>query len=601
MNLDAQQETAATATEDRILLVAGAGSGKTRTLIGRIEHLIKSGVSPHDIISFSFTRKAAGEISTRLEEEIGPAAHGITVGTMHAIAMRFLRSMGDLIGLKPGNLTVYSEWEQDFIIREAARDMGLFKNKKWKVPKKVIDSAFAGYYERGDEPEETHPAHGIFHKVIRMCRENNALTFGGLLIGLELLLPHLAQNYHFKHILVDEVQDIDKLQWRLIHGMADAFGASIFACGDQDQAIYEWRGATPDYMLEIQNTYTTYLLENNYRSDGNIVDVANRLIRHNQKRIDKTMNAARPKMSPMTYFSDVDSEVMVRVVRGLVSDSRTKSTLRRAVLARNHVLLRKLSMLLTDAKIEHQYIGKRAGLTNTETFRRFHAFLKLAINPYDNFAMLMLRQVLGMTNKEYGALRLKAMGLGKSHFQTWRETDSFPGREFADMYDAMEAGEATHVLDWSEQLLARLRNQEAYDDTMDFIFSSVENEKFHNHGISGYLGWLATIDIQDEIADDGAGLMLMTVHAAKGLEWPTVLIAGMNEGLLPSKQAIKNDEVEQERRLCYVAMTRARDSLILTSRPEVTHSEHATYENPISRFIREALQPEKEEKEQAAC
>jgi DNA helicase-2/ATP-dependent DNA helicase PcrA len=312
------------------------------------------------------------------------------------------------------------------------------------------------------------------------------------------------------------------------------------------------------------------------------------------------MAAVRPNMSPITYFGEVDSDVMVRVLGSLIADPRAGNT-NRAVLARNHVLLKKLSMLLTDSGIKHQYIGKRAGLTNTETFRRFHAFLKLAINPYDNFAMLMIRQVLGMSHRDYGVLRLKAMELGKSLFQTWRESDTMPGREFSDLYDAMEAGNISNVLDWSENLLIRFRNQDTYHDTMGFIADYADPYGESVPSVEQYLEWLATIDIQDEIIEGVDGLMLMTVHAAKGLEWPTVLIAGMNEGLLPSKQAIKNDEVEQERRLCYVAMTRARDSLILTSRPEITHTEYKTYENPISRFIREALQPEKEEKEPAAC
>jgi superfamily I DNA/RNA helicase len=599
MRLDPQQTAAATATEDKILLVAGAGSGKTRTLIGRINHLIESGVSPYEIMAFTFTRKAAGEMAARVEDEIGPAARGCTIGTMHGLAMRFLKNIGETIGIKPAKLTVYNEWEQTFLLRETAKDLGIYKGTKWIVPKKTVDEAFNDYYQNGNMPEESHPAYQLFTSFMARCRENNAMTYGGLLFGLQLLIPEMTKHFTFSHILVDEVQDIDPLQWQIIADLSQAFGASLFVCGDIDQSIYEWRGAVPEYLLEMQAGFATYLLENNYRSGANIVNAANRLIRHNVRRIDKVMRPARENAEPVTYFRDVSSDTIVKIVRGLQTDPRTNHISRRAVLARNHVLLAKLSKLLTEAGIKHQYIGKKTAISGSEPFRRFHAFLKLAINPYDNFAFLIIRQILGLSRGDYNKLRLKSLEAGLSHFETWRGDDTMPGREFSDLYDAMTAGGIINILDWSEGLLTRFRDQDRYHDAMDFIVDYAEPYGEYPPTVENYLTWLATMDIQDEMTEESE-LMLMTVHAAKGLEWPTVIIAGLNEGLLPSKQAIRNDEIEAERRLAYVAMTRAEDSLILTSRPEITQTEDRTFANPISRFLYEALSQDKKE-EAATC
>jgi DNA helicase-2/ATP-dependent DNA helicase PcrA len=253
-----------------------------------------------------------------------------------------------------------------------------------------------------------------------------------------------------------------------------------------------------------------------------------------------------------------------------------------AVLARTHFLLDKLSEELKANQIPHTKIGKTHRLMNTIEFRKFHAFLKLLINPYDNFSLLLIRESLGISRETYNMIRLEATQQSKSHFQVWMvSAGSDPHGIFFHEYLAG---------DWNLiKTIATLGSQ--YTRTHDSIqFAMDWIEENPNGTLPQYLDYVALYDIQDEIQETDKDLKLMTVHAAKGLEWPMVIIAGVNEGLLPSKQAIDNDEIEQERRLMYVAMTRAKDFLVLTVRPERKENEYGrVFENPKSRFLTEAL------------
>lgn len=293
ITLNAEQKAAVETESRQALLLAGAGSGKTRTLTERIAYLIeKKKVSPYEVCAFTFTRKASQEMQTRLSTRIA-GAHKVTMGTMHSLALRQLRRFGETIGLKPSSITVYSPWEEAFLLREIGKELCIYDGKKWKIKKKEIDRAFADYYQTGAVPDKTDNRYPIFKTFMARCRENNAMTYGGLLIGLEILIPTLAKHLHWKHILVDEVQDIDPLQWRIINRMSTALDTSLFVVGDIDQSIYEFRGAVPQYLIDHADLFDIYRLGTNYRSDANIVAAANRLIGHNTDRLEKTMRAGR--------------------------------------------------------------------------------------------------------------------------------------------------------------------------------------------------------------------------------------------------------------------------------------------------------------------
>ena len=593
ISLNAQQRDAVETESEKVLCLAGAGSGKTRVIVERAAYLIESKkVSPYEILAVTFTRKAALELKERLEARVGSRARHMTVGTIHAVGLRYLRRFGELVGLKPDNITVYGEWEEQFLLRETAADLSLYNGKSWKVPKGTIDEAFAGYYQKGVEPEEDHPAYGLFKEFIRRCTENNALTHGGILIGFDLLLPLIARYLNIKHLFVDEVQDIDPLQWRIIDKFKTFLGSSLFTVGDIDQSVYEWRGAVPEYLIEHQDEFDIYRLETNYRSCREIVQAANRLIEHNEKRLPRTMEAVRTDEGDVLISPMKDSKRLAVRIKNIFGDYALGDLV---VLARNHKLLDKLAEELDIVGVSAVKIGRNHALMNTEEFRRFHAFLKLLVNPYDNFSFLLVRDLIGISRTEYADIRLKAAQEGRSHFQIWLESREAQD-ELADFYMHNEDATLQSILDELEEFffdseIFTIKDEQCrLNDSVTFIWRWLENNP--NGTLPGYLDWLATYDIQDEITEDDDRVKLMTVHAAKGLEWPVVIVAGCNEGILPSKQSLGSGDVEAERRLMYVAMTRAKDSLILAVRPEQRKTKDGrVYKNPESRFVKEAVPP----------
>ena len=569
MELDIQQKEAVETESRKAMVISGAGSGKTRVLTERIAHLVENEkVSPFELMSFSFTRKSSGEMVKRLEDRIGKDVYGITTGTMHSIALSYIRRFGEFIGVKGNSLTVYNEWESNYLLREVAIDLGIYSKKKWSVPKKEVDKMFMAFYATGVEPLPEHKGYKLFKTFINRCKENNSVSYGSLLIGMRLLIPTLKQHLHIKHILVDEVQDIDPLQWKIINEMAEAFDASLFVVGDIDQSIYGFRGAVPEYLIEHQDEFDIYRIETNYRSDATIVNAANKLIEHNTERIEKTMRPIRAAKPSMFCIPDADTQGVITVYKSLISKTEPS---RIAILCRVHGPLKKMSRLMTEQGVNHTYIGKKSELVKSEQFRRFHAFLKLMINPYDNFAFMLIRDIIGVSRETYNDIRLSAVRQSKSHFETWFEQGS--SAEAARLL--ILTGDRDNIQCPAEYI------NDSWEWPEEIVKFIRESGKI---SIKDYLDYLATYDLQEEISEENEGVQLMTIHAAKGLEWPTVIIAGCNEGMLPSSQAIKANYLEDERRVAYTAWTRAEDRLILTVRPEVKDDKLT----PISRFIKES-------------
>ena len=600
--LDPDQLAAVTTAARRALVLAGAGSGKTRVLTERIAYLIEEcHASPSEIVAVTFTRKAAAEMRERLVKRIGNKAYGVTMGTMHALALVQLKRFGELIGLRPENITVYNEWEESFLLRTVAQEVGALKGKTWKVPKKAVDAAFGTFYSTGIEPAEFDPACNLFNVFMARCRENNALTYGGLLTGFMLLLPQVVQYLGWRHVLVDEVQDLDPLQWGLIEFMAAQLPATLFAVGDVDQSIYAWRGAAPEYLVENADTFKVLRLENNYRSGADIVEMANRLIGHNTARLPKTMKARREGAVLWSVCPDMDSKAIALDVKSAIP--ATGLTYNLAVLARKHVLLQSVARELDALEIPYLYVGQKTALANSEEFRRSHAFLKLLVNPFDNFAFLLIREALGVSDVEYAIIRGRAIREDKSHLQAWLdEHPSGAGMEgsMANFF-RFWAGD-DHVEDACREIFFRLHSEADTEDAegpiFDFIDAYCAGRPSHERTVFAYLEWLSTYDIQDEIppADpDGPGVVtLATIHGSKGLEWPYVILAGCNEGILPSDRAAKSGDIEEERRLAYVAITRARDCLTLAVRPERSErpgrdGQMQVHLAPVSRFVAEAM------------
>jgi DNA helicase-2/ATP-dependent DNA helicase PcrA len=566
MELDQQQLAAATTKSKTALVISGPGSGKTRVIVERAAYLIEEcKVASSEILLVTFTRHAAGEMKTRLEERIGAKAFGVTVGTFHATALNLLHRFGELIGFNTKS-TVYGAFEEEYLLRDVAEELGIFTGKSWKIKKADIAAVFGKYYQEGIEPEKDDPAYDLFVAYCARCKQNNSFTFGSLLTGLKLLLPQIHQYLQWKHIVLDEGHDTDRLQWEILMALREYCKASLFVVADLDQAIYQWRGACPEYLLQHQDEFEIYRLESNYRSVPSIVEASNRLIAHNVDRITKTMVATRTGGEDMlTVRKEIDSE---RLAEMLAIGGDTC-----AVLGRNHFLLEKLSRLLDEKGVAHEYIGRTTALTNSEAFRRYHAFLKLTINPYDNFSFLLIKDIVGVSRDDYGRIRISAAETGRSHFQV------FLGNTEYLQYSALPGSALGECCGWIDNAFPELS-----PEASAFIYAW---EKEHPDSIEEYLNWLALYEVADEIKEKSSGITLMTGHACKGLQFPVVIIAGANEGIIPSKQSIANGDEESERRLFYVMVTRAQDQLIVSCRPVHTEKDGRIFESPESRFIGE--------------
>jgi len=577
MNLSQEQIKAVLTDSKNALILAGAGSGKTRVLVSRVNHLLENcNVSPYEIMCATFTRKAGSEMTERLEKLAGSKSHNVTIGTLHSVALRMIQRFGEFIGLNPGKITVYSSWEEGFLLKDICKELGYYNGKTFKQIKKTeIDEAFNLWYTRKQRNDRDQIVNEIMDAFFMRCRENNALTYGMIMTSFLDLLPRIGHLLNFKHILVDEVQDLDPLQWRIIRLICAICHASLFAVGDDSQSIYGFRGADPEYLIRNQDKFDIYKLKDNYRSDGYIVEAANRLIRHNVNRLELEMNPIRKKENSYTIIPNMDSQTIVDDLMKMPVDYNGNM----AVLGRNHFLLEKLSTLLTQSGIDHDYIGKKTAFTRSENFRRVHSLLNIAVNPFDNFSFMLALDYFYISREQYKAIRMQAVRQNKSHFQVWTEN-----KHNGEMTEYIEAVRKESFLDVIEWMLGVDYGFEC-SDVFDFIDSYIESH--HNPSIREYLDWLALFDVQDEISAEPKKLQLMTIHASKGLEFDMVIIAGMNEGILPSYRANKDPkELESERRLAYVAYTRAKDFLILTSRPV---DPEARMPCPPSRFIGESI------------
>jgi DNA helicase-2/ATP-dependent DNA helicase PcrA len=479
-----------------------------------------------------------------------------------------------------------------------ARELGLHNGRGWRgVTKEEVAACFRAYYERGEVPSEPGPCLDLFTAFIRRCEENNSMTFGALILGLRLLTTCVQPSWlGWRHILVDEAQDLDPVQWTLVKELAQVCNATLFVVGDVSQCIYQWRGAVPGYLVEMERLFATYRLESNYRSDPRIVDAANILIEKNALRLPLTMRSERAKADSdgATVCRGMDSRALAEWLTKYMGDKPV------AVLSRLHNLLAKLSEDLTARGIPHHYAGQTVALANSEPFRRLHAFLKLRVNPHDNFAFLLVKDVLGIPDEEYGAIRVRAAEQGQSHFEAWQTW--FLGAPEARAFFAPDA-----PLDLERRRIGfalddlRLRLTGGHDSDLgglqpawDFARAWAD-KRSPRSTIADYLSWLATYEVQDEMAgmEEQAPITLCTIHAAKGLEWPVVVVAGMNETILPSKQSVAAgpEEIEAERRLAYVAATRARDALVLAVRPEErvveVKGQKRAFFTPVSRFVGE--------------
>jgi len=583
MKLDQQQQAAVESTAQKTMVVAGPGSGKTRVLVERIAHLIGNGASPYEICSFSFTRKSAMELKSRLVERIGKQAHNITCGTSHSVALEMIRRFDQ----RRAHYSVYGEMETQMVLKDVAEEMGVYK-KTWKIPKRDIDAALLEYAAHGSMPHGPHAK--LIDAFWLRLRQNRAFTYDDLLIEFLKIVPELSKYLNWAHVLVDECQDLTPLQWDIVNAISRHFQASIFAVGDPDQQIFSFRGSDSAPMMRAeQDGYQVFLLENNYRSLPEIVNVTNNVIRHNQNRIPKysvptRIEPALPEClivglqrvhDTVQIHRDVDSAMISEIVSSYCGGEI-------AVLARNHYLLQKVSRLLSDMDVAHIYAGQKNNMLKELPAVTVHSFLRLLCNHHDNFSFMVIRKLLGVDDREYAEIRYHAVKNGMSHLETWMEFSGvLDSSNFFRHFDGSDR--VTEAVD--EIMTGPVADVLFGQQILDFISQGAGDNLFAT--IRQYLDYIATFDVQDELTDpDAPPITLSTIHAAKGLEFKTVIVAGMNEGIFPGARAEAAGEIADETNLAFVAFSRAEDRLILTVRPEKTiDTKGAEHINPVSRFI----------------
>ncbi len=589
--LNPQQKEAVLAPERALLVFAGAGSGKTRVLTYRIAYLIGTKkAKPHEIMALTFTNKAANEMKERLQGLLGELLEGLWVGTFHGIAARILRVFGSHLNLR-SDFVIYDEDDQLKLLEKILKSMDI--DPKVFPPSKILKEIERAK-NRGIGPEAYEPnPFDLFQKRTAQVymayqealREANALDYGDLLLGWYKLLqiPEIKTHFHhrFKHILVDEYQDTNYIQYFILK---ELYGpqTSIMVVGDDDQSIYAWRGAEPGNIFQFQRDFPgvrVIKLEQNYRSTKTILEGANAVISRNQIRTPKRLWTQNPEGKPIVLYGAQDErEEAFWVAQKIVESKRPFSHF--AVFYRITAQSRVLEEAMIKLGIPYVIIGGLRFYERRE-IKDLLAYLRLVVNPQDEIS---LRRIINVPPRGIGPKTLEKLELiaKKEGLPLWNalkkaisEKGELKGHQALKGFVSLIEDLRSKKDDLSpEGLLQELINRIRYFEYLQSLEGSVqriENVQEFLEALSEQEGSLEEIvqhmsllsDV-DQLKDRSS-VVLMTLHSAKGLEFPVVFIVGLEEGLLPYYLRIQNPmELEEERRLFYVGMTRAQEELYLS-------------------------------------
>ncbi len=602
LSLNPAQRAAVEHPGGPLLVVAGAGSGKTRVLTARIARLLSLRVPPEGILAFTFTNRAAREMRERIEREVGEVARRLWVGTFHATAVRILRRDGAVLGLAR-DFTIYDRDDQETTLREVLKRLQLSETayKPSLVLGRISDAKNALV-----TPEEAAAAAVTpYEKQIAEAyagyrdalRARQALDFDDLIAETVRLLrdhPEAGARWarRFQHVLVDEYQDTNHAQFRLV-ALLSGHHKNLFVVGDDDQSIYGWRGADLSNVLDFETTFpgaAVVRLEQNYRSTGRILRAANAVIEHNRDRKGKTLWCDREEGALLRFVLAGDEVDEARRVRGFLEDQVRQG--RRladcAVLYRTNAQSRAIETELRQRLMAYQIVGGVAFYQRREV-KDLIAYLRLVVNPADTVSFWRVwntpRRGLGDAVRARIEERLRAGGTAVDGLRAvvaeggLNRTAKVGAEGLLALLDELAARreEPTDAL-----LLALLeRTQygahlsaeagEGADERRANVEELVAGaQAFHEQagggGLVEFLAETALVTDADRLEEGTDRVLLLTAHNAKGLEFPVVVVAGLEEGLLPHASALDDRaELEEERRLFYVAITRARDAVLLTA------------------------------------
>lgn len=626
MALNEMQQLAVDTTEGPLLILAGAGSGKTTVLVNRVEHIISSHLAtPWQVLAITFTNKAAGELRERLVSAIGEEANDIWAYTFHSCCSRILRRFGEKIGYT-NHFTIYDTDDSRRVMKQCQKQLGI---EDKLINHKSILAEISRAKDSLISPEEyKQTAQNDFRKSkIAECYElyqaqlkkSDAMDFDDIIFNTVKLLEENedVRNIYqtqFKYVMVDEYQDTNHAQYVLTSLLADKY-KNICVVGDDDQSIYRFRGATIENILSFENHYKgakVIRLEENYRSTQNILDGANAVISHNKNRKGKTLftrSGSGDKIVYKTVMSESEeSQYIIDEIVKNVNNGMKYSD--HAILYRMNAQSRNLEVMLTKSGISHRIIGGHRFFDRKE-IKDIVSYLAVINNPSDN---VRLQRIINVPKRAIGdtmfanVLEIGA-GLGMSAFEVCERADEFQKtsrsasklmnftKMIRDFQECIENGMGLNdllqeVLDVTKYLDYLQEEPETYEDRVNNIkelssmFIKYEEES-EDANLSEFLEDVALISDIDSYNEDEDAVVLMTLHSAKGLEFPVVFIPGMEEGIFPGNQSMFSEEdLEEERRLAYVGITRAKKELyLISSQQRMLYGQ--TSRNMPSRFLRE--------------
>jgi DNA helicase-2/ATP-dependent DNA helicase PcrA len=604
--LTTSQKKAVFHVEGPLLVIAGPGSGKTAVITYRIGALIDSGISPYNICAITFTNKAADEMRQRTRALGTPA--GPHISTFHSLCVRILRRYADKVGINP-NFSIYDQSDQTRCIKQAVKDCELDTTNF--PPARMLDAISTrlknnlidvdAFKAQADDYFTKNLAH-IYDRYQHILTEHNALDFDDLLLKTAFLLrdcPEVCSELsnRFKFLLIDEYQDTNRAQYIIAKALASEH-KNICATGDPDQSIYRWRGADIRNILAFEKDWpdaTVVKLEENFRSTPNILEVADKLIANNRNRKQKTLIPTRPAGEDIavTVFEDENDETqgVVRRIKQLTDQGVSLNDI--AVFYRVNSQSRVLEEAFIRDKILYQVV-RGVEFYNRKEIRDLLAYLKVLVNPEDEIALLRIinTPARGIGKTTIDRVRAYAVGNNISFFEALKKAKDIASLSkaaqaklavFVDMIKSFKkdvAGQVTALaqLVFVESGLEKSlkdqgdKGEDALENINELINAASQYEKFTEQpSLLDYLQQIALFSDADAYDSSSGSVALMTLHAAKGLEFDNVFIVGVEHGLLPHERSTTNEdlsELEEERRLFFVGITRAKTRL---------HISHAHY------------------------
>ncbi len=627
--LNPEQQSAVKATDGPLLLMAGAGSGKTRVLTHRIAYLIvEKRVNPYNILAITFTNKAAREMKERIRKMMGGVAEEIWISTFHSMCVRILRRDIDRMGFNR-NFTILDTTDQQSVVKGILKDKNL--DPKKNDPRAILGSISSAKNELITPEEYAKTAGGYFEQTVsdvyteyqKRLRKNQALDFDDLImmtIQLFQRVPDILEYYQrkFQYIHVDEYQDTNRAQYMLVKMLASRF-RNLCVVGDSDQSIYRWRGADIANILSFEKDYpnaTVILLEQNYRSTKRILLAANKVIENNLNRKAKNLWTENPEGNKLVYYradsEQGEAQFVAGKIKELTRDNQNKLS-DIAILYRTNAQSRVMEEVLLKSNIEYAIVGGTKFYDRKE-IKDMLAYLRLISNPDDDIS---LQRVINVPKRGIGSTSVDKMAnfaamhdmslyqalesvelLGLSP-KTTKAAGQF--RDLIHNYTNMQ--EFLSVTELVEEILEKtgyremLKAEKSLEaqsrlENLEELLSVTKNfeESSEDKSLVAFLTDLALVADIDSLEDDGEktdSITLMTLHSAKGLEFPVVFLIGLEEGVFPhSRSLMEEAEMEEERRLAYVGITRAEQTLFLTN-AQMRTLFGRTNMNPASRFIRE--------------